>query len=80
MSKIKVFSTSKLHWLCKGRDTHSDFTVATGDQRLAIKVVVSRPKTLAIFDPSHQSLAFEYVGKLTTFYPAILTSLCVYQG
>ena len=27
----------------EGRDTHNDFVLATGNQRLAIKFIVSRP-------------------------------------
>ena len=43
------------------------------------KIVVSRPKRLAIFGNIRQSLAFKHVGKLATFYSTILGSLCVYQ-
>ena len=39
-------SPVKNYCVYKGRDTHSDFVLATGDRRLAIKVAVSRhPKT-----------------------------------
>ena len=66
----------------KGRDTHSDFALVTSDWRPAIKVVVSRPKRLAIFGTfRRQSLVarFQTCWKTGDFLPAIFGSLCVYQ-
>ena len=47
VGKLATFSPPILASL--GCDTNSNFAIATGDQRLAIKVVVSRPKRLALF-------------------------------